>query len=61
MTNFERIKEMSIEELAEFIKSTVEDCESYCAFTKNGKCNSFGPDDRCAEGIKLYLQSENNP
>jgi hypothetical protein len=58
MTNYERIRNMSVEELAEAIKSAVEDCEKHCAFTKNGKCNSFGDADVCAKGIELWLESE---
>lgn len=58
MTNFEKIKAMSVEEMAETIKHTIEDCEKYCAFTKNGKCNSFGDGDVCAKGIELWLESE---
>ena len=58
ITQFDRIKAMSVEELAETIKNTVEDCEKHCAFTKNGKCNSFGDVDVCAKGIELWLESE---
>jgi predicted nucleic acid-binding Zn ribbon protein len=54
----DRIRNMSVEEMAEFIKTAVEDCEKYCAFTKNGKCNCFGIEDKCAEGIKQWLEQE---
>ncbi|MBQ4153882.1 MAG: hypothetical protein IJE01_01615 [Clostridia bacterium] len=57
-TNYDRIRNMSVEEMAEFIKTAVEDCEKYCDFTKNGKCNSFGIEDKCALGIKQWLESE---
>ncbi len=57
-TNYDRIRNMSVEEMAKFIKNTIEDCEKYCAFTKNGKCHSFGIEDNCAKGIKLWLESE---
>jgi hypothetical protein len=55
---YDRIRNMSIDEMAEFLKATIEDCEKYCAFTKNGKCNSFGVEDKCAEGIKQWLETE---
>ena len=42
MTNYERIKNMTVEEIAETISSTVDDCQKYCKFTKGGKCNAFG-------------------
>ena len=58
MTNYDRIKAMNVEEMAETIKNAVEDCEKHCAFTKNGKCNSFGDVDVCAKGIELWLESE---
>lgn len=57
-THYDRIRNMSVEELAEFMQATIEDCEKYCAFTKNGKCNSFGFEDKCAVGIKQWLESE---
>jgi hypothetical protein len=50
---------MSIEEMAEFMYETNENCESFCAFTKDGKCNSFaGGKQTCIIGIKLWLESE---
>lgn len=58
ITQFDRIKAMSVEEMAENIKNAIEDCEKHCAFTKNGKCNSFGDGDVCAKGIELWLESE---
>ena len=57
-TQFDRIKNFNVEEMAEFMRATIEDCEKYCAFTKNGKCNSFGFEDKCAVGIKQWLESE---
>lgn len=55
----DRIRNMSVEELAEFMKATVEDCEKYCAFTKENKCNSFeGGKQTCILGIKQWLESE---
>ena len=59
MTNYDRIKNMSIEDMAEFMYKTNESCESFCAYTKNGKCNSFeGGKQTCFIGIKLWLESE---
>lgn len=52
MTNYEKIKNMSVKELAEFIYGTaINDCE-YCC---NGKC-----DDKnyCLDGHKQWLESE---
>ena len=54
MTNYEKIKNMSIEEMAEFIDSPTVDCER-CAYYKNGKCLS---DDDCKVGIQKWLESE---
>ena len=58
MTNYERIKNMTVEEIAETINSTVDDCQKYCKFTKDGKCNAFGDCDVCVKGIELWLESE---
>ena len=57
MTNYERIKGMSAEELAKLL-SNENDCECYCAFTKNGKCNAFGGLNKCKKGVELWLNSE---
>lgn len=57
MTNYERIKGMSVEEMAELL-SNEDECERYCAFTKNGKCNSFGDINECKKGVELWLNSE---
>lgn len=46
MTNYERIKEMSAEEMAKIL-SNGNECERYCVFTKNGKCISFGDLNEC--------------
>ena len=56
MTNYERIKAMSIEEMAEILSDS--DCEKRCSFTKNGKCNSYGGSDMCAKGVEKWLNSE---
>lgn len=58
-TNYDRIRNMSVEELAEFMYETSDSCEPFCALTKNGKCNSFaGGKQTCIMGIKQYLKSE---
>lgn len=57
MTNYERIKAMSVEEMANVL-SDEDKCERYCAFTKNGKCNSFGDVNQCEKGVELWLNSE---
>lgn len=58
-TNYECIKNMSVEELASIL-STHEDCEKYCTYTKDGKCNKFQGDGKggCADGVKQWLESE---
>ena len=58
-TNYDRIRDMSVEEMAEFMYETNENCESFCAYTKDGKCSSFeGGKQTCISGIKQYLESE---
>ena len=68
MTNYERIKNMSVEEMAEVI-SKIDFyirpphnslCQMCCAYTKNGRCNKFVDDGRggCTDGIKQWLESE---
>ena len=54
MTNFEKLKQMTVEELAERIERTP--CINSCAF-----CFYYGepcPVIRCVGGIKLWLESE---
>lgn len=62
MTNYDRIKakiaNMSIDEMSEFLSKS-RFCENFCAFTKNGICNSHGsPRTVCNKGIKQWLESE---
>ena len=52
LTNFQRIKSMSLDEMAEFINNSIEHCEqicisSTCAFHRE-----------CISGIKQWLQEE---
>lgn len=57
-TNYDRIRNMSIDEMAEIISKN-EECERVCAFTKDGKCNAIGTDSSaCVEGCKQWLESE---
>ena len=62
-TNFDRIKAMSVEEMAECINRFLivgGNCERYCAYTKDGRCNKFDNDGKggCVDGIRLWLESE---
>lgn len=63
VTNFECVKKniakMSIDELAKIIKDS-DNCEKYCAYTKDGSCNKFRDDGKgdCVDGVKLWLESE---
>ena len=63
MTNYDRIKtkiaNMSIDELSKLL-SNRDDCEKFCAYTKDGKCNSFNYDSNsnCVDGIKQWLEQE---
>lgn len=66
MTNYERIRNMSIEEMAEAMNKSADDglynlsCQKYCAYTTNKRCNKFNNDGRggCTDGIKQWLESE---
>lgn len=59
MTNYERIKGMSVEEMATLLSSVAHNCEKYCAFTLDGKCNVHDYDNTaCIEGLELWLASE---
>lgn len=56
-TNFERIKAMSVEKMAEFLAHISTDCEKFCVFVdENGDCIGCGG--QCAIGIKQWLESE---
>ena len=54
MTNYERIKGMSVEEMAHSLLTT--NCQMYCGFTKNGRCNSYD-DAPCENGVIKWLNS----
>ena len=64
-TNYYRIKAMSVEEMAKVLNEMSIgigriDCEKYCAYIKDGRCNKFENDGKgsCVDGIKLWLESE---
>ena len=54
MTNGDRIRQMSNEELAIEIGGN---CE-YCKYMYEGTCDSDSIGDTCKEGIKAYLDTE---
>lgn len=68
VTEFDRIKNLSVDEMADAISETdffirtphKSLCERCCAYTKNGKCNKFRNDGRggCIDGIKQWLETE---
>ena len=60
MTNYEHIKNMSVEEMAMQIYRIDVDCQEYCAYTKDGVCDKYADDDKgnCIDGIKLWLEQE---
>jgi hypothetical protein len=59
MTNYDRIKNMSVEEMAQIIYDINENCTDFCALTKNGHCNTFEYGEYpCTTGIKKWLESE---
>ncbi len=54
-TNFEKIKEASLEELAELLNCISDNCYC-CAFESTSGC--FNANIGCIDGIKLWLTSE---
>lgn len=53
MTNYERIKNMTVEEMAEMLLFHSENCRDFCV-RKGKPCRET----RCIEGIKEYLKAE---
>ena len=54
MTNGDRIRQMSNEELAEYLNSKLGITACYvCICDKQGNCNN-----KCVDGIKAYLDME---
>lgn len=59
MTNNEKIKTASIDEIAAKIVELTEICENFCAYTnERGKCQYMGMLSGCIDGVKEYLMSE---
>lgn len=57
-TNYDRIRNMSVDDMAKFM-AKLDDCEKYCAFTKDEKCNATGTAPFvCVKGCKQWLLQE---
>lgn len=55
VSNYDRIRNMSVDEMAETICKS-KNCEKFCAFTEDGKCNATGTDPFvCVKGCKQWL------
>ena len=54
-TNYEKIKAMSVDEMAELLERNA-NCEKFCVFTTDEVCNAHG--NVCLEGITRWLESE---
>ena len=52
MTNYEKIKQMTVEEMADFI-ILKDDCEC-CHYADDDACDKF----ECRDGIKAWLEQE---
>lgn len=57
LSNYDRIRNMGMDEMAERLSES-DECERFCAFTKNGVCDSCGDAEMCHIGVKLWLESE---
>lgn len=57
MTNFERIKGMNVEELAEFLLGVNDACYLLCKWIDE-RCKHFGTDKDCKDCFKEWLESE---
>ena len=64
MTNYEKIKAMCVEEMAEYFSEFTPECEvSICAakdvWETNGHAEScYSSSDTCAQAVKEWLESE---
>lgn len=63
MTNFDRIKAMSVEEMAEMLYEEMESTMCYCDFCEHYKhhaphCSAPDIQQGCLNAIKKYLESE---
>ena len=62
MNNYEKIKQMTIDEMAEFIRETTND-EYTCSYCADEECSQefLNRDyDRCDKGIKQWLNNGDN-
>lgn len=55
MTNYERIKKMSLEEMAEYLAD--KGCCNLCSVGQK-KCLTFEVDCECSEAVQEWLESE---
>ena len=61
LTNFERIKDMTVDEMTDFITDLTNGCEygcKYCANFVDGECTKDGWMDDYISGCKKWLESE---
>lgn len=52
MTNYEKIKQMSVEEMAEWLKDALKECD-VCVYGKQNICP-----ETCVYGVKQWLERE---
>ena len=57
MTNLDRIKSMTVDEMAEFLDTIGRDCTKVCAHMNKHKCSGLFPG-ICKVGIKKWLEQE---
>ena len=59
MTNFERIRIMTMDELVEILSNT-SNCDDFCAYGGTSGCKSYltFDFDYCRKGIKIWLEQE---
>lgn len=58
MTNYERIKQMSVEEMADFINHETDGICSCCDLYPDKKDKCYMIEGECKRGIKRWLESE---
>ncbi len=56
-TNYDKIKEMGVEELAEFLLGVNDACYLPCKW-KDERCKHFGTDKGCKDCFKEWLERE---
>ena len=52
MNNYEKIKQMTVEEMVEFIRKA--DCKNACNFYETVDCSCY----ECSDGIREWLEKE---